>query len=338
MSKTLLEVLSENDIILHESGEKWVAHCPFHKGDREPSFTVYPNNTYYCFGCRVWGNPVKFLVDFKGMSAEAAILEVGQDYAFPKQEKRGSIKIKNMLKTSKFLYEVAVIYHEYLLEQSGPLKYLLERGLTEETIKKYMIGYTDGAVLGLSFAEEYTLANDVGLINKNGYEVLSHRITFPNIVDRQFCDFMIGRTVINDKIKYLGLRMPKPIMGFYDVRKSPIIFLVEGQFDYLVLRQWGYPAVVMSGAHLSKSNYMLLRDRTVIIIPDNDFIGIKAAKELNQNLSSSIILDWSKLGVKDIGDLVLVEGAKDSFNTIVNDALCLRPELQKYLPVSEVIL
>ncbi len=275
MAKTLLEVLSENDIKLIESGDKWVAHCPFHKGDRDPSFTVYPNNTYYCFGCQKWGNPVKFLVEYKGMTAKEALEIVGEDYEIPKVEKK-AIKVKNLLKTSKFLYDVAKLYHEYLVEQPGPIKYLMDRGLTEETVTRYMLGYTDGAVLEIQFAEEAAMANEIGLVNKGGYEALSHRIVIPNIIDKMYCDFMIGRTVINDKIKYLGLRMPKPIMGFYELRNSPILFLVEGNFDYLILRQWGYPAVVMSGSHITKFNYNLLKSRLIVVVPDNDETGEKA--------------------------------------------------------------
>lgn len=341
MSKSLLEVLSDNGIVLHESGDKFVATCPFHKGDREPSFTVYPNNTYYCFGCGIWGNPVKFLVNFKGLTVAEAIGIVGEDYTLPKSEKQ-AIKVKNLLKTGKFLFETAEIYHEYLLEQPGPIKYLIDRGLTLETIKRHMLGYTDGAVLQLNFAAEMEMANEVGLVNKNGYEVLSHRIVIPNIVDKVYCDFMIGRTVINDKNKYLGLRMPKPIMGFYDVRFSPIVLLVEGNFDFLVLKQWGWPAIVMSGSHITKFNYTLLKEKIVVVVPDNDEVGRKAAIEVKNRIPSSIVIDYTSLGVKDIGELATKEGGQKAFAEIANEALwdlnLSLGNLAKWLPSSMNII
>src|SRR6185369_10992231 len=133
MAKTLLEVLAENGIeTIETSNDRYVAHCPFHKGDREPSFTIYPNETYWCFGCKKWGNPVKFLVEYKGMSDKEALEYVGLDFALPKAEKR-AIKVKNTLKTGVFLYDVAKFYHEYLMEQPGPQKYIQDRGLTIET-------------------------------------------------------------------------------------------------------------------------------------------------------------------------------------------------------------
>lgn len=337
MSKTLLEVLHEEGIKTFEGPNgRSVAHCPFHEGDREPSFTIYPDETYWCFGCNKWGNPVKFLVDYKGLTAQEALNIVGQDFKLPKSEKK-AIKIKNLAKTSRFLYDVANKYHAYLMDQPGPWKYLKDRGLSDETVIKFKLGYTDGAVLDYQTVEEYELANEIGLLNKDGAEVLSHRIIIPNIVEN-YADFMIGRTVINDRIKYLGVRMPKPICGFYDSRNSPILFLVEGNFDYLILRQWDYPAIVMSGSHISAMNYPLLRDRLLVIVPDNDDAGEKAAKSIKQNIPSSIILDYKHLGVKDIGELATQEGAKESFDSIVREALwdtiLSKPTWSRYLPNS----
>lgn len=337
MAKTLVETITEQGIETFESSNgRRVANCPFHAGDRSPSFTLYPNETYFCFGCQVWGNPVKFLVDFKGMSSKEALEYVGVDYAFPKTEKR-VIKIKNLTKTASFLYDVALKYHEYLLKTPGPMKYLTDRGLTKHTVEKYMVGYTDGGVLDFKFAEEYETANEIGLLNKAGFESLSHRITIPNLIGN-LSDFMIGRTVINDKIKYLGLRMPKPIMGFHDIRYIPIIFLVEGQFDWLLLRQWEYPSIVMSGSHLTKTQVNLIKDRTVVYIPDNDEAGLKAGNQIKTQIPSSIILDISALKAKDISETAMRHNARIDFDNLVREqlwaTLSLNPTLEKYLPIS----
>jgi hypothetical protein len=97
--------------------------------------------------------------------------------------------------------------------------------------------------------------------------------------------------------------MPKPIYGFTEVSKSPILFVAEGQFDWLMLRQWGFPAVVLSGSHLPRYNIMLLREKMVIIVPDNDAVGQESAKKLHATLPNSYILDYTSLGVKDISEL-----------------------------------
>lgn len=325
MSKSLEEVLTEYEIpLVDSSGGRKVTRCMFHVGDNESSFTVYPNGTYFCFACEVWGDPVTFLVAYKGMSFDEAVAHVGADYKLRTVDKPQVIKVKSTLDTYKFLYEVSEEYHKFLLGMPGALSYLEKRGLTMETIKKYKLGYTDGKVLNLQWVQDQQLALEIGLINKNGFELLSHRITIPNLTEPGYADFLIGRTVTNDRIKYLGARIAKPIHGFYEVRHSPILFLAEGQFDWLTLRQWGFPAAVVGGTHLTKVNLNLIKDKKIIIIPDLDEsgIGMKAAKSLQSQLGEfCYILDYSELknpGEKlDVSSLAETKGGQKLFQTLI---------------------
>lgn len=327
--RTLIEVLNENNIeLLDSGGGRKVAKCPFHNGDNTPSFTVYPNDTYFCFGCDVWGDVVKFLVDFKGMTFDAAIAYVGADYKYKNVEKPQVIKVKNTTNMYSFLYEVAEQYHHYLLQQPGAIRYLESRGLTMDTIHEFKLGYTDGRVLSLPFDWQYHLAIEAGILHKNGLEILSHRITIPNITEPHEVDFIVGRTVTNDKVKYLGIKTAKPLHGFYAVRHSPVIFLVEGQFDWITLRQWGYPAAVTGGTHLSRHNITLLRDKKIILIPDLDEsgVGMAAMEKLKDQLGdNAYILDYSecrtKPGKLDISTLGESPGGKYLFDTIVLEQL-----------------
>lgn len=338
--KTLQEVLEENDIQTFESSNgRRVAKCPFHEGDRNPSFTIYPNETYYCFGCRVWGNPVKFLVEYKGMPAAEAMAYVGVDYTIPRSEKK-VIKVQNIFETAKFLFDIASRYADHLWETEGALKYLRDRGLSNAIIQKHMIGYTDGTTLHFDYAWEHKLAEEIGLMNKAGFEAMAHRIVIPNIIDREYCDFMIGRTVINDKIKYLGLRMPKPIMGFHQYRHAPILFMVEGQFDWLLLKQWGYPSVVMSGSHITKANVELLRGKFVVYIPDADDTGRDAARAIVDKLgpANTAIIDISEYGFKDISEWTQYDSNSETrFGQMIleslKDILLSNPTWSKYLPI-----
>lgn len=328
MAKTLTEVISELEFEIFDGGSgRRKINCPFHTGDHEPSLTIYPNETYFCFGCEAWGDAVKFLVDFKEWTHEEALQYVGADYKTPKSDKAQVIKVKNTVQTFKFLFDVSVEYHEFLMATPGALNYLYKRGLSNETIRKYKLGYTDGQVLNLSVYETQ-LALEIGLVNKGGYEMLSHRVTVPNMTEPGYCDFIMGRTVTNDKVKYLGARMPKPIQGFYEIRHSPIIFLVEGQFDWLTLRQWGYPAAVMSGTHLTRINRQLLEGKHVVIVPDYDDsnVGITAANKLLNSLGdSAMVLDYSELktgaGKLDVSALAENTGGEFLFQTIVKEQL-----------------
>lgn len=325
MAKTLEEVLIEFDIPLVDSSNgRKVTKCMFHEGDHEASFTVYPNGTYFCFGCDVWGDAVTFLVQYKNMSFDEAVAFVGADYKLRSADKPAVIKVKNTFDTYKFIHFVAEQYHQFLMTMPGALQYLEKRGLTMETIEKYKLGYTDGRVLNLTWVWEQQLALEIGLINKNGFELLSHRITIPNLTEDGYSDFIIGRTVTNDKIKYLGARINKPIHGFYECRNSPILFLAEGQFDQLSLRQWGYPAAVVGGTHLTRQNLELLRDKKIIIVPDLDEsnVGMQAAQRIQSQLGENcFILDYSELknpGEKlDISSLAETKGGQKLFRQII---------------------
>lgn len=315
----LLEILEENNIkLISSSGDRKVAKCPFHEGDNTPSLTIYPNETYYCFACESWGDAVKFLVDYKNMSPSDAMAYVGEVVGTPKRESK-VIKVKDTVATWKFLGEVVEDYHKFLLETPGALNYLHKRGLTDKTIRKYKIGYTDGHVLNLVFAYDWGMALKLELINESGREFLSHRITIPNLIGGGDADFLIGRTVNNGKPKYLGVRMPKPLFGYYEVRDSPIIFIAEGQFDWLVLRQWGYPAVILGGSHLTKAHQMLLYEKKVVLIPDNDVVGAGTIETLRNKLSNFSYVDYSSLGVKDISELAQQDGGEEKFATLVKE-------------------
>jgi DNA primase len=316
---SLLRILTENKIeLLPSSGGRFIAHCPFHKDDNTPSFTIYPNGTYFCFGCSEWGDAVKFLVDYKGMSDKDARELVGEELVFQKADKAQVIKVQDSGRTYNLLFETAIAYHDYAKKTMGPLSYLNRRGINDDTIAHYKLGYSDGHVLNWKFAHEYVIGKQIGLISSEGHEVMSHRITIPNLISGSMCDFMMGRTVTNDRTKYLGTRMPKPIFGFWEVRHSPIIFIAEGHFDWLLLRQNGFPAAVIGGTHLARQNRTLLRGKKVVVVPDNDAPGVSAAQSLKQALGEdAMILDYSSLGVKDIGEIEANEELWKLFQQLV---------------------
>jgi len=141
-------------------------------------------------------------------------------------------------------------------------------------------------------------------------------------------DFMVGRTVVNNNTKYLGLRLPKPILGMGLVSASPVLLIVEGQFDWLTLRQWGYPAVVAGGSRISRVNLISLKEKYCIIVPDYDpdGQGQNAAQALHEQLGSrSYILDYSSLrqGVEklDISTLGEREGAEVQFGKLIKEQM-----------------
>lgn len=320
MAKSLIDVLKEHELEPQESsGGRWVIRCPFHEEDDSPSFTIYPNQTYFCFGCDVWGDAIKFLVEYKGMSQQEALDYVGLDYKFPKYKKSRIVKLRDITGSWRFLGQATEAYHQYLKQMPGAINYLHSRGLTDETIARYKLGYTDGYVLKYKFAEEYSRATELGLIHKNGFELLSHRITIPNMLDKGEVDFITGRTVVNNKLKYLNTHGSKPIHGFFEIRKSPVVFLAEGQMDWLTLRQWGWPAAVISGSHMTKHNQVLLDSKHIVLVPDNDEAGQKVVRSITNRFPNSTILDYTEFGYKDISEFSQMKSAERVFTDIVRE-------------------
>lgn len=333
MTKTLLEIVQDNGLRLTQRGNKWSANCPFHRGDRTPSFFIYPNMTYFCFGCRVWGDAIKFLMEFNGMSYGQAV-----DIAGKRERKiKKVIKVKSSFAIWPYLYEVANKYHDFLKETPGAIEYLHGRGLTDDTINDYRIGYTDGWVIDIDETDS-RLGVSSGVLTEEGRESLAHRITIPNILPGGYCDFIMGRTVTKNEVRYLGLPIPKPIYGLLDVKDSPIVFLVEGHFDWLLLKQWGYPAIAASGTNLSPANVLPLKNKMVVIVPDNDDEGMQAAEALHEKLSTSIILDYASLGAKDVGELKNNELFDEKVRDQVNWIEDLSPmTLEKWFPRFQVL-
>lgn len=340
MGKNLVEVLTEYGLTLQKSGVRFIAPCPFHGGgDRTPPFTVYPNETYFCFGagCGVWGDAVKFLVEKQGMTPDQAMEYVGVDYR--QTRRKTTIKIKDTAKAWPFFYQVADKYHQNLMASPGPLLYVKSRGLSLESIKKHKIGYTDGGVLNLQWAEEHKMAVEYGILSDKGYEILSHRIVIPNIPEPGMCDAMTGRTVINDKIRYLNIRTPKVFYGLSETWASPVLFVTEGHFDWLVLREWGYPSIVVGGTHQKDIDIAILKQRNIVIVPDNDAAGIKAGLQLKNKVGpNAVMLDYTSMDTKDIGEVALKEGAKEEFEKLVREQVpwplsTLSPTLAKSYPI-----
>ena len=315
MGKSLVEILEEADVKLAKKGDKWSANCPFHTGDRTPSFFVYPNMTYFCFGCNVWGDAVKFLVEYKGWSYEQAIEYAGPEGRYKPRTR--TVIPKSLSGWHSLLFESVENYHQFLLSTPGAISYLHSRGLSDETISKYRLGFSDGAVLDLEDDQRYAVAKQIGLIGEdddNWWETMAQRITIPNILSRYgYCDFVTGRTVAKSKTKYLGVKLPKPLYGLLEAKDSPVLFLVEGQFDWLILKQWGYPAIVGGGTNLTPDNILALRNRRVIIVPDNDEEGILAAEKTRSQLQYSEILNYIDLEVKDVGELGTRNNGKFEF-------------------------
>lgn len=351
MSDTVQQIkdrLTITDIVsgyvkLDRAGINWKARCPFH-AERSPSFIVSPDRgTFHCFGCSVGGDMFTFVemiegVDFKGalkMLADRAGVQV----VFSKGEKKDE---KDRLFE---VMEAATLFYVTRLSDEAKA-YLLKRGLTEQTIAAFRLGYaSDGwddvstHLLQKKFTEKEIL--DAGLAKKGDRGLLDkfrNRIIFP-IADTAgrivaFSGRTFGEHAHPDAPKYLNspetpLFIKSRILYGYDrakqlIRKYNAAILVEGQMDLLMSHQAGWAnTVAVSGTAFTHEHAQLLKrmSENLVIALDADEAGFKAAaRSARAALKEGMQVKIARIpeGL-DPADLILQQGS-DAWKAIIRDA------------------
>ena len=305
------EVRSRNDIVdvigqyvhLTKKGSTYFGLCPFHN-EKTGSFSVSPNKQmYYCFGCGAGGNVFTFMMQYEnftfGEAMEALADRAG--VSLPKQEysaaqKREADKKQRLLEINK---EAARYFYTLLRNDHGKhaLAYFQKRELSEETMKKFGLGYSDQYSDDLyrylrSKGYEDEILKESGLVTiderRGGYDKFWNRAMFP-IMDVHNKVIGFGGRVMGDgEPKYLN-SPETPIfdksrnlygLNFARTTKKPQFLLCEGYMDVIALHQAGFDNAVASlGTALTAGHANLLKRYTkeVYLTYDSDGAGVKAA-------------------------------------------------------------
>jgi DNA primase len=173
-------------------------------------------------------------------------------------------------------------YHSNLLAERRALEYLAQRGISPATARQYRLGYAAGDQL-LSFLHWQRLplgaALHLGLLTRAGHEFMADRIVVPELCAGRPM-WLIGRALAEDLAddvpKYLGLPGTKPLLGWDPARSSATVCAVEGVFDFLTLRQWGYPVLGLLGTNVRADQVEQLRafSRAYLVL-DTDDAGVE---------------------------------------------------------------
>ena len=146
-----------------------------------------------------------------------------------------------------------------------------------------------------------------GLLTRGGVEFLAGRIVVPDLRGGR-PTWLIGRRLDDqpddEAPAHLGLPGKKPLLGLDAALASPTVVVVEGSFDYLTVKMWGYPVVATLGTHLRPDSIDALRafDRQYLVL-DNDDAGFQATLTLQQELGPTAIPVALPDGVKDPSQL-----------------------------------
>jgi DNA primase len=301
------DVVSEF-VTLKKRGVNQLGHCPFHN-EKTPSFTVSPaKGIFKCFGCGKGGNAVNFIMELEQLSYPDALRWLAKKYHIEIDEKEETDAEKQLKDERESMMIVSAFaqkyFHNYLLKENEGrtvgLSYLRERGIRDDMIAKFELGYCpDGKDLFTQAARREGYKMDY--LEKTGLTIrrddwvrdrFGGRVIFPvhNVAGRVIA--FGGRTLTNDKkvAKYLNspeseiYHKSKTLYGIYQAKREIArldkCYLVEGYTDVLSFHQAGIENVVASsGTSLTIDQIRLIRRFTpnITIVYDGDDAGIKAS-------------------------------------------------------------
>lgn len=305
------EVRSRNDIVdviggyvrLHKKGSTYFGLCPFHN-EKTGSFSVSRNKQlYYCFGCGAGGNVFTFLMQYENYTFSEAmqVLADRVGVELPQQEmttaqKREADKRTVLLEIQK---EAAKYFYSLLRSPRGKraYDYFAGRGLSEETIKKFGLGYSDQYSDDLyrylrKKGYDDAVLKETGLVTidevRGGHDKFWNRAMFPIMDIHNRVIGFGGRVMGEGEPKYLNspetpiFDKSRNLYGLNLARttKKHQLLLCEGYMDVIALHQAGFDNAVASlGTSLTSGHANLLKRYTkeVYLTYDSDGAGIKAA-------------------------------------------------------------
>ena len=305
------EIRSRNDIVniigsyirLQKKGSNHMGLCPFHN-EKTPSFSVSASKQmYHCFGCGVGGNVFTFIMEYenynfiealKFLAEKAGIQIPEQEYS--EEAKRQSDRKGRLLEVNK---QAAKYFYYQLFSPRGQAayEYLINRGLTEDTIKQFGLGYSNKYsddlykyLKGLGYEDEFLKLSGLVTIDeqRGGSDKFWNRVMFPIMdINHRVIGFG-GRVLGEGSPKYLNspetllFDKSRNLYGLNIARSSrkTNLLICEGYMDVIALHQAGFTnAVAALGTAFTTFHANLLKRYTneVLLTFDSDGAGIQAA-------------------------------------------------------------
>jgi DNA primase len=301
---------------LRRAGERFVGLCPFHE-ERTPSFSVDAREKlYHCFGCGVGGDVIKFVEEKEGLSFPEAVEALGDRYGVEVERERDDPRAeearRRRTRLGELLERTAQFYAHYLWESTEAAKareYLTGRGLGEEVLRGFGVGYapsawdqvlTRGQTAGYAVAE--LIASGLAQEGRKGghYDRFRARITFPVRDGRGRVQGFGARALRPDsKPKYLNspegelYRKSRTLYGIDRARgaiaRAERAVVVEGYTDVLAAHQAGIEeTVAVMGTAITPDQLQQLSRYTeeVVLALDADRAG-RAAMLRAQRVAGS---------------------------------------------------
>ena len=329
---------------LEKRGQNYLGLCPFHN-EKTPSFTVSPEKKIaHCFGCGKGGNIFQFVSLIENITYNQAIAKLGTRLGLDLESndnKEASYDLNNELDIMYYGHRLLADYYNYILlntkEAEDALKYLLDRGLSEDVIKHFNLGYAPrDNNIALNFFNSNKINLDLmveaGLLGKNDngdyYDVFKDRVMFPIKNNQNQVVAFSGRTMSSDKNvpKYYNTHETKifekrtVLYNFSDARsfiaKENEVILCEGYMDVIKAHQNGMKnAVALMGTNIdnNKLKEVLSLVTKITLSLDNDEAGSKAQIEIGNRIiqTTDNVYKLKFSGAKDLDEFLTEKNIKN---------------------------
>ena len=305
------EVRQRTDIVdligsyvrLQKKGSSYMGLCPFHN-EKSPSFSVSASRQiFHCFGCGAGGNAFTFVMEYENYTFVEALKYLAERANVKLPELEYSEEAKKAANFKGKLYEVHKIAAKYfyyqLKSEQGKVAYdyFKGRGLTEEIITKFGLGYTSKYSNTLykylkQQGYEDSFLKETGLITldeaKGGRDKFWNRAMFPIMDINNRVIAFGGRVMGEGTPKYLNSPETKIFdksrnlygLNYAKYSRKPYMLICEGYMDVIALHQAGFTNAVASlGTSLTglQANLLSRYVREVYLTYDSDEAGTKAA-------------------------------------------------------------
>lgn len=338
---------------LIRSGRDTKGCCPFHK-EKTPSFHVYDDH-YHCFGCGAHGSVIDFVMESEGLEFREAVQRLAGEAGLPMPEETPEDRERRARnRTLAEVVEMAAAFFEKCLrmpEGRPALDYLRGRGLTDETIRRFRLGFSpDGrgklkAMLAAEGVEE-GLMTAAGLLvqpedaGREPYDRFRGRVMFP-ITDRQGQVIAFGaRLLAGDGPKYLNspetslFHKGRNLYGLAQakdaIRAAGTVIVCEGYTDVIALAQAGIgQAVAPLGTALTEEQIALLWRLAPepVLCFDGDAAGQRAAARAAERalplLKAGFGLRFALLPPGEDPDSLVQGQGRQAFDTLLSGATAL---------------
>ena len=327
---------------LKKAGKNMVMCCPFHE-EKTASFHVYPDLGFHCFGCGKTGDVFKFAMDKENISFPEALKLLGAKVGITIGPSSSSDPSARQYMRMFEMNAVALeLYAEILTKKDqgqAAMAYLTNRGLTQESIDTFKLGYTPGGVIRNHLREKGFTETEIessGLVNEFEGRALDRfyrRVMFPIMKHGRVLGFG-GQKMEDGEYKYINspatpIFHKSAILYGLDpkaIKAAGYALVVEGYLDVVMCHQHGHKNVAAPlGTALTEHHIEVLKKYTnwVLVVLDGD----KAGNEAAERAASMLFADGMR------GAVLLLPAGEDP-DSYLRKGNSFAPLIERAIPFS----